>query len=482
MKTAKLYRLAEREAPILLDVDLVVAGGGFAGVCAAVAAARLGAKVAIVERDGLLGGQAAEVYTFGLDGIYGDAGRRTVAGLPSEIILRAAELGDSDPSWTQVNVDMLESDGYDAALAPLGMSGAWRSYAWLDRGAFRHVLRSLCAEERVTVILESPIIDAMTEGDRVMGVVAQGTYGPFAVSGSAVVDTTPSAVVAAATGHKFAYPDIYLGTHPHVGGVDIGRLIEYACDHPDDVAVLGTDAPDVPDAVTLMAKIAKGVPISFRGFTDVKSRAVRHDSIYTAVGVSKERGDITFCYDREGRGTYWLRADEWRFSRLDDPLHLSQAILALRQSQWLTNEMFRHFVPGFDHAHLEDVHPHIARALRISKEPGGYTDYDVTWDDIRRGGPDRSDRLIRVMGHPQSGQPEDGWMLPFAAMLPKEIEGLLVTGKPACRFIHYHATVAAVGHAAGVAGGLAARNNIAPRQLDVGAVRNELRRQGAIVD
>ena len=206
----KSYRVGPCDVPVVLEIDVLVAGGGFAGVCAAVSAARAGAKVAVLERDGLLGGQAAEVYTFGLDGVFGDAGHQIIKGLPWEIMQRAAEAGDADPSWAEVDVDVLEREGYDAALAPLGMSAGWKSHAWLDRGAFRHVLRTLCQEEGVTVVLEGPINGAMLEGERVTGVIAQGAYVPFALAGSTVVDTTPSAVVAAADGQATAFQTLQL--------------------------------------------------------------------------------------------------------------------------------------------------------------------------------------------------------------------------------------------------------------------------------
>jgi len=474
----EFYQMSAREVRVALEVDVVVAGGGFAGICAAVGASRAGAKVAVVERDGLLGGQAAEIYTFGLDAAFGDAGRQIIKGLPWEIIQRTARLGDSDPSWFNVDIETLEREGYDKALAPLGMSAAWKSGAWLDRSAFRHVLGSLCQETEVTVLLESPITGAMLEGDRITGVIAQGSYWPFAVAGLAVVDTTPYAAVAAAAGRPFPYPEVYLGTHPHVSGVKIEPLIRFVCEHPDDVKVTGVDRPDV---ARLSALVGRGVPLLFGGFTAVRQRAIKDDPAYEETGRS-DRGDSVFYYDQEGRGTYWVRAARWGNCRLDDPLQMSQAILGLRRRQWVTHQMFRRYVPGFEHAHLEDVHPHIARALHISTDPGGFTDYDVTWADIQRGGPERDDLVTRVMGHPNKGQPANGWLLPYAAMLPKGLEGLLVTGKPACRFIHYHGTVGAVGQAAGVAAALAALGKTTPRQLPAAAVRDELRRQGAVVD
>jgi len=472
------YQMTTQDVPVVLEVDVVVAGGGFPGVCAAVAAARAGAKVAVIERDGLLGGQAAEIYTFGLDAVFGDAGHQIIKGLPWEIMQRTAQLGQADPSWSTVNFETLERDGYDKALAPIGMSAAWKSHAWLDRSAFRHVLRTLCGENEVTVLLESPVIGAMLDGDRVTGVVAQGDYGPFAVAGLAVVDATPYAAVAAAAGHPFPYPEVYLGTHPHISGVDIQALIAYTCEHPDDVQVAGVDTPDV---ATLSALVERGVPLQFTGFAAPRQQAIRDDPAYEQTGRSG-KGENVFYYDSDGRGTYWLQSARWQNGRLDDPLGMSRAIFALRQQQWFTHCLFRGYVPGFERAHLEDVHPHIARALHRSTDPGGFSDYDVTWDDVQRGGPDRDDCVTRVMGHPNSGQPADGWLLPYAALLPKGLQGLLVTGKPACRLIHYHGTVGAVGHAAGVAAALAALRKTTPRQLPADAVREELRHQGAVVD
>ena len=75
-----------REVGVIGEFDVVVIGGGFPGVCAAVGAKRYGASVALVEADGLLGGQPAEIYTFGLDGFFDDSGRQFVKGVPWEII------------------------------------------------------------------------------------------------------------------------------------------------------------------------------------------------------------------------------------------------------------------------------------------------------------------------------------------------------------------------------------------------------------
>ncbi len=470
------YRMPARDVAVILEVDVLVVGGGFPGVCAAVGAARAGAKVAILERDGMLGGQAAEVYTFGLDAVCDADGRQIIKGLPWEIISRTVALGQADPCWSKLDFQKLEREGYDAALGVLGRNSKWKSDTYLDRNAFRHVLRTLTEEENVTVLLESPIAGAMLDGNRVTGVTAQGAYGPFAVAGKVVVDATPQAAVAAMAGCPFQFPEVYMGTHPHVSGIDIARLIEYACEHRDDVIVTGVEDPSVE---VLLDLVERGTPLRFCGFDAARMRAIKDDPMCEGTG-SGDSPEFLFYYDGAGRGTYWIHAKGWRFSRLDDPLHLSRIILELRRRQWLTHRLFRDHIPGFEHAHLDDIHPHIARALLVSREPGGLTDYDVPWAEIEEGATTRSDCIAHVMGHPSLGQWRGGWQLPYAALLAKGLEGLLVTGKPACRFIHYHGTCAAVGQAAGVAAALAATGGVGPRQLQAQGVREELRRQGAL--
>ncbi len=68
------------------SADVLVVGGGFAGVCAALAAARTGVSVILVERSADLGGQAAEIHTWGLDGFISCTGKQLIRGIPWEIL------------------------------------------------------------------------------------------------------------------------------------------------------------------------------------------------------------------------------------------------------------------------------------------------------------------------------------------------------------------------------------------------------------
>ena len=474
----KHWTLPERSVPVLATVDVIVVGGGFPGVCAAVAAARTGAEVALIERDGLLGGQAAEIPTFGICAFIDDNGKQFIKGIPWEIVQETIAEGQSDALWEMVDYQRLGREGMEAELQRFGLPLIpGKNDVFLHPNAFRHVIQVLVDQEGVTTLLEAPLSDVLLDGNHVRGVVAMGCYDPFALETKVVVDTTPHAAVAALAGRPFAYPEVYTGTSPRVGGIDIHRVIGYMRDNPDDVRVSGWEKND-PDLFKAM--VDRGLPLIMRGFTQARQKAIADDPAYEITGRGEDRS-FTFHYVRDGTGAYWIHSPEWRISRLDDVLHLCRMMVEMRKRQWLTHKMFRNYVPGFDKAHLMDVQPHVARALLRSREPGGFVEYDVPWEHIEKDGNLYEDSIARVMGHHDQGQALGGWQLPYRSLIPKGLEGVLVTGKPACRFLHIHATHAAVGQAAGVAAAIAARDEVPLRELDVPKVQKELERQGAVV-
>ena len=261
--------------------------------------------------------------------------------------------------------------------------------------------------------------------------------------------------------------------------MDIKALVKYVLEHGDDVKIHSLEEPT---EANLQRRLELGVPMQFTGFRELLSQAAKEDSSFSELGlcVGGVDGGMLFFHESDGKGSYWINAPELYDIDLDDPVAFSEKLLGMRRHQWLTHKFFKNHVPGFANASLGDTHPHIARVLEISKEPGGFTDYDVTWEEMETDSSTRDDLIIRIMGHPERGQSKSGWLLPYAALLPQGLEGLLVTGKPACRFIHYQGTCAAVGQAAGVAAAVAAHQGVPPRKLDPTAVREALRNQGVV--
>jgi len=259
--------------------------------------------------------------------------------------------------------------------------------------------------------------------------------------------------------------------------VDIHALLQYVQDHPNDVQIDGEEEGDLAFYESL---VEKGITLRVRGFAKVRRRAIQEDPTFEITGRGEDRSFV-FLYDRDGCGVYWIHSVEWRHATLDDPQRLSRASAEMRKRQWLTHKLFRDYVPGFETAHLVDVLPHISRALVQSHDPGGFTEYDVPWDHVETDGDLYEDAVVRVRGHHDVGEAVHGWQLPYRSLIPKGLEGLLVTGKPACRVLHIHATNAAVGQAAGVAAALAAKEGVPLRALAVHKVQETLQKQGAVV-
>ena len=471
----KAHTSPPRKAPVIADVDVLIVGGGFPGVCAAVAATRVGVTVALVERDGMLGGQAAEIYTFGLSSVADNTGRRFIKGIPWEVIEKTVAEGQSDPVWQTVDYPRMEKGGIQAELKRIGIPQ--KNDTYLNPNAFRYVLQRMADDNGVTTFLETPVSDVMLDGDSIKGVVAVGAYGPFAIRARVVVDTTPQSAVAALAGRPFGHPEVYTGTHPRVAGVDVRRLLEYVRQNPDDVSIAGCEQDD-PELLDRM--VESTISLRFSGFSAVRQRAMADDTSFEPTGAGPDR-TFVFLYERDGCGMYWIHSVEWRYSRLDDPLHLSRAIGEMRKRQWLTHKLFRGYVPGFERSHLVDIHPHIARALLRSREPGGLVEYEVPDEHITEDGSIYEDSIARVRGHHDTGEAIHGWQLPYRSLIPKELEGLLVTGKAACRSLHIHCTNAAVGQAAGVAAAIAAKTDVMLRDMPVSTVQYGLKRQGAVV-
>ena len=101
--------------------DVLVVGGGFSGVCAAVAASRAGADAAIIERDSMLGGQAAYVYTMGLDGFIDRNGKHYARGIPWEVLQKTVAEGQSDPMWRMADFETIANEGLEKGLQEFGV-------------------------------------------------------------------------------------------------------------------------------------------------------------------------------------------------------------------------------------------------------------------------------------------------------------------------------------------------------------------------
>ncbi len=161
---------APRTTPVAADVDVLVVGGGPAGVGAALAAGQEGARTLLIERHGLLGG----MWTAGLVNPIFDFRRK--GWLVRELIHR------------------------------LEVAGAWRPHprrATFDVEAMAFLLETMMAEAGVDFRYHVPAVDTIVEHGRVRGVITESKAGREALLAKVVVDCTGDGDVAARAGAPF---------------------------------------------------------------------------------------------------------------------------------------------------------------------------------------------------------------------------------------------------------------------------------------
>ena len=163
--------MQEVTAEILPGADVVVVGGGTAGVVAALAAARVGAKVVLIERYGYLGG----MITAGNAGLTmytqysGDAGEHA----------RDEETLKSDPSGIQIVggiVREITERLLDSGMGK-GNAGTFGSYVFTSSEDFKRLLFQMIREYGVILRLHSFAVNVVKKGNSITGVIVESKSG-----------------------------------------------------------------------------------------------------------------------------------------------------------------------------------------------------------------------------------------------------------------------------------------------------------------
>lgn len=479
----------DRNVRILKETDVLVAGAGLGGICAALSAADAGCSVVLAEKNAVLGGQAAEIDTWGLDGFMNREGHLAVAGYPWKILWETVQEGSSDPLFERISIRTMEEKGSRAALEEIGLS----SYVpYLDTGtfmnpfndqyvnpnAYRYIAQKKLDEAGVQTLLGMPVVDVLQEEGKLTGVILQGEFEKFAVLAKRIVDTTQGASLCAMAGKIFAHPKAYVGTLPRVSGVDIRKVTDYIRRTPDRW-FLRPMVGKTPDPDEMDRLVQDGNPLAIHGFTTALEQAVRENPEYELI--ARMCDVLMFFYEKDGTGAYWAIDDTLHDTDVSDPEAFANAVREQRKQQWLVHRFFTKYIPGFEKAQLLDTCPNISRAYHQTFEPSGFTEYTITQEEIRSSRTERGDSIVKILGHPMSGQSPDGWYVPLAALIPKGLDGVLVTGKPACRKIHYIASCGLVGQAAGAAAAESIRQNCPLRETEPEKIRELLRRQEVLI-
>ncbi|MBN1422333.1 MAG: FAD-dependent oxidoreductase [Planctomycetes bacterium] len=186
----------QRELPVLATTDVLVVGGGSAGVAAAIAARRTGAETILVERYGHFGGLWSGGLVLVVIGHIVRGGKQVCQGIGEEMMRRL--------------------DGLDGAIIDRKPGRA----PTVDAEALKYIMVEMIEEAEVGVFLHSWGVDAILEGNAVRGAVFESKSGRQAILAKVVVDATGDGDLFAAAGAAFEHRSHNIGLVSRLGHLD----------------------------------------------------------------------------------------------------------------------------------------------------------------------------------------------------------------------------------------------------------------------
>ena len=441
MSTIKTILEPERTIPVKDEVDILVVGGGPAGIMAARAAAESGLKVMLIESRGYVGGN----LTLGLPilGYLGRKGNQVVEGLPQMLIDRLRARGKASehkPCKNHVSLTIIDSEEVkDVALE----------------------------------MLEEVVIK---EGNDVKGVIIESKEGREAILAKTVIDCTGDGDVAFRAGVECHKGDADGGMQPPtlmfcMRGVNVQEL--------RDAIVNRHEEFDMDVMPTEQFKSGPFIVVGFR--KKIEEAREKGYSIPVARTIL-----ITGLADDE----IWVNMSRVCGVDSTNPTSYTDGEITARMQNDEIERYLRDFIPGFEHAWRDKVAAFMGiRESRVIKGK-----YVLTADDILSCR--KFEDAVGVASYPVDIHHSHGddctmmWCpdcydLPYRMLVPEKVENLLVAGR--CASMTHEAMASArvmstcmvMGEAAGRAAKIAVEEGVPVSKVNVEAVREDLRENGA---
>jgi hypothetical protein len=417
-----------------VDVDVLVVGGGPAGITAALAAARNQASVALVERYGFLGGNAAAGMLGNLCGFYtaGAKKERIVGGIAWEIVRALVRQGGA--------VELFEDE--DIGVIPY------------NHEMLKLVADRMVSQENVTLLLHSLAVDAIMDGQTIKGAVVENKSGRQATFAKVVIDATGDGDIAAKAEAEY-------------------------------------EVAEQPQAMTMIFSLANVNVAKARAIRGPWLQLLMREAIEVGkFPLPRHQGGYRAIPGMPGV----VAANVTRIRQVvgTDAVDLTQAEIEGRRQVALYRDFLRECVPGFEDSFVVSIATQVG--VRETRRILG--EYVLTEDDVL-GARKFTDAIGRnawpVELHDPGESGEVHWErlpdgesydIPYRCLVPKAIDGLLVAGRCASTTHVAQASTRvtgpcmAMGQAVGTAAAIAVRERLMPREVNSSLLRHTLQAQG----
>lgn len=431
------------EIEVYGDYDVIIAGGGPAGICAGLSAARSGLNTLLIEQHGCLGGTA----TVGLHqkiAVYMGSGgiNEIVGGIPREIAARA------------------EQD-HEAVWSPHGGNNG----LFVEIEGYKYLLDTMAQESGLNLLFFTQFSDALIEDNRIAGIIFTNKSGRIAARSRVVIDCTGDADVAFRAGCRMMHGREEDGKMQpitlmyRVGGVDCSRAGDYW-------------AQDAKLEAFCRRAVEEGYmrpwQTQLMGFWFNRNRPDQVNVNFTHMLL-----DATSAHD------------------------LTTAMVEGRKQVHEAVRAMQALVPGFENSYLIDTAPYsgIRETRRI------YGEYVLTVDDIKNQAifPDTiglGGAFVDIHNTEGPGMdkksgftlpPGGYYSIPYRTLIPEKLDNLLVAGRchsathEAAGSTRWMTQCMVMGQAAGTAATLAISTNTTLRKVNITQLQTRLQADKAIL-
>lgn len=428
-----------RQVPVIGKYDVVVCGGGPAGFIAAVAAARNGAKTALVERYGFLGGAATAslvnpISTFKRDG------KQVIGGIPWEFVERLSQLDGAISDYENGNVPV-------------------------DVEKYKLVAQRMVLEAGVKLYLHTYISDVICEAGHVTHILVNNKSGTGALEAKYFVDCTGDADVC----HLCGFPMQQMPETKNLQPASLGFRIGGA-----KLELVTGVHPRTPGAKFQMYSVRE-IFESLAG----KEQVPNFGGPWFCTVLLDEAGILNVNITRTAASAV-------------DGDSVTETECALREDVFQLFRLLKQYVPAFADSYL--VFGATQAGFRESRRILGnhilteqeYVEAVHFADSVARGA-HPVDMHHAVDSKQDVRFLQEAGYIPYRSMVSDAVDNVIVAGRcisadrPSFASIRVQATAMALGQAAGTAAAVCCRSGCSVIGVDVGVLRDLLQAQGAII-